>query len=226
MDYEDEELQDLPQEWIDLLNSMPEVKKEFIEDKLCNKDEMISPYFFSYFSDDYMLCKPYFLCFERGEEVFNNFYSLYGDNKTISKEMDDDTLKSLLIDRMKGINNLLKLSNKKTYDISNIKFEETTYDEIDEEYDIYDIEEVDIKDYCADIMNMDILPKQTQNPISAFEEALYNLTLDYNIVYYILWPLGKIDDIENPYAAYVRLWENGIKTYVIDENLVKYTFDN
>lgn len=85
---------------------MPEVKGEFIEDKLCNEDEMISPYFFSYFSDDYMLCKPYFLCFERGEEVFNNFYSLYGDNKTTSKEMDDDTLKSLLIDRMKGINNL------------------------------------------------------------------------------------------------------------------------
>ena len=65
MDYEDEELQDLPQEWIDLLNSMPEVKEEFIEDKLCNEDEMISPYLFSYFSDDYMLCKPYFLCFER-----------------------------------------------------------------------------------------------------------------------------------------------------------------
>lgn len=149
---------------------MPEVKGEFIEDKLCNEDEMISPYFFSYFSDDYMLCKPYFLCFERGEEVFNNFYSLYGDNKTTSKEMDDDTLKSLLIDRMKGINNLLKLSNKKTYDISNIKFEETTYDTLKEEYDIYDIEEVDIKDYCADIMNMDILPEETQNPISAFED--------------------------------------------------------
>lgn len=226
MDYEDEELKDLPQEWIELLNSMPEVKEEFIEDKLCNEDEMIPPYFFSYFSDDYMLCKPYFLCFERGEEVFNNFYKLYGDAEPISKEIDDVTLKNLLIKRMEGINDLLKLSNEKIYDISNIKFEETTYDTLKEEYNLHDIEEVEIKDFSSNIMNMDILPDETQNPISAFEEALYNLTLDYNIVYYILWPLGKKDDIENPYTAYIKLWEKGIKTYVINENLVKYTFNN
>lgn len=71
MDYEINELKYLPEEWIKLLNSMPQVKNEFIEDKRLNEDEIISPYFFSYFSDDYMLCKPYFLCFERGEEVFN-----------------------------------------------------------------------------------------------------------------------------------------------------------
>ena len=33
MNYKDEELKNLPQEWIDLLNSMPEVKSEFIKDK-------------------------------------------------------------------------------------------------------------------------------------------------------------------------------------------------
>lgn len=28
-----------------------------------------------------------------------------------------------------------------------------------------------------------VLPDETENPISAFVEALYNLTLDYNILY-------------------------------------------
>ena len=222
MDCQVDELKELPQEWITLLNSMPKIKSEFIKDKRVNKDEMITPYFFSYFSDDYMLCKPYFLCFERGEEVFNNFYSLYGENELTNNEIDDIELKKLLINRIEGINDLLKLSNEKLYNISNMKFEKTTYDKINEEYDLHNIEEIDIKDYCADIMWTKILPDERQNPICTFEEALYNLTLDYNIVYYILWPLGKKDDIENPYTAYAKLWEKGIKTYVIDEKLVKY----
>lgn len=222
MDCQVDELKELPQEWITLLNSMPKIKSEFIKDKRVNKDEMITPYFFSYFSDDYMLCKPYFLCFERGEEVFNNFYSLYGENELTNNEIDDIELKKLLINRIEGINDLLKLSNEKRYNISNMKFEKTTYDKINEEYDLHNIEEIDIKDYCTDIMWTKILPDERQNPICTFEEALYNLTLDYNIVYYILWPLGKKDDIENPYTAYAKLWEKGIKTYVIDEKLVKY----
>lgn len=220
-----EELKDLPKEWIELLNSMPDIKEEIIEDRHRYEDEMISPYFFSYFEDDYMKYKPFFSCFKRGEEVFNNFYSLYGDNDSIRDDINEVTLKTLLIKRMEGINNLLKMANKKTYDISNIRFEETTYDILDKEYDLSDIEEIDIKDYCADIMWDEILPDETINPISAFEEALYNLTLDYKIVYYILWPLGKKDDIENPYAAYVKLWENRIETYVINENLVKYVIN-
>ena len=222
MDCQVDELKELPQEWITLLNSMPKIKSEFIKDKRVNKDVMITPYFFSYFSDDYMLCKPYFLCFERGEEVFNNFYSLYGENELTNNEIDDIELKKLLINRIEGINDLLKLSNEKRYNISNMKFEKTTYDKINEEYDLHNIEEIDIKDYCTDIMWTKILPDERQNPICTFEEALYNLTLDYNIVYYILWPLGKKDDIENPYTAYAKLWEKGIKTYVIDEKLVKY----
>ncbi|EES48950.1 MULTISPECIES: hypothetical protein [Clostridium] len=222
MGYEVDELKDLPEEWITLLNSMPKVKNEFIDYKRANRDEMIPPYFFSYFSEDYMLCKPYFLCFERGEEVFNNFYNLFGKNEPTSKEIDDIILKKLFIKRIEGINDLYKLSNERLYNIQNMKFEKTTYDELSEEYNLHDIEEIDIKDYCSEIMWTKVLPDEKQNPICAFEEALYNLTLEYNIVYYILWPLGKKDNIENPYSPYVELWKKGIKTYVIDENLVKY----
>lgn len=222
MENEVEELKDLPQPWIDLLNSMPKIKKEIIIDKKNNESEMIPPYFLEYFSENYMQCKPYFLCFERGEEVFNNFYSLYGGNELISKDVDNVTLESLLVKRMEEINSLLELSGEEPYDISKIKFEETTYDILNKEYDLSDIDEVDIKDCFDDTMTFDILPNETENPIVAFEETLYNLTSDYNLVYYILWPLGKKDDIANPFETYVKLWEKGIKIYVINKNLVKY----
>lgn len=225
MDYEIEELENLPKEWIDLLNSMPQVRDEFIDDKLCNEDEMISPYFFSYFSDDYLKCKPYFLCFERGEDVFNNFFNLYGKNEPIKKDIDDITLKELIVKHMEGINNIFRLSNQKTYNIAEMKIEESTYECIKKEYDLNNIESIDIKDRCADAMWHDILPNEDENPISAFDEALYNETLDYNIVYYILWPLGKIDYINNPYEAYVKLKQKGVKLYIINRNLVKYTIE-
>ncbi len=50
MEHEAEVLKDMPQERIDILNGMPVVKEKFIADKIRNKDEMISPCFFSYFA--------------------------------------------------------------------------------------------------------------------------------------------------------------------------------
>ena len=55
----EEELQDLPQVWVDLLDSIPDIKEEFIRDKNLVRNEMISPYFFSYFMDDYKSCEPF-----------------------------------------------------------------------------------------------------------------------------------------------------------------------
>lgn len=170
-------------------------------------------------------CKPYFLCFERGEDVFNNFYNLYGDSEPTSKEIDDTTLKKLLVKHLEGINNILKLSNEKIFNIADMKFEKTNYDCIKQEYDLHNIESVEIKDKCVDIMWNNILPREDENPIFAFEQALYNETLDYNIVYYILWPLGKIDNISNPYEAYVKSRQKGVQVYIINERLVKYTIE-
>lgn len=218
----EEELRDLPQEWIELLNQMPKIKERFVEDKKVNRDEMISPYFFSYFMDDYKLCEPFF-CFERGKEVFNNLFELYGKSETaesIVKNLNEDELKELIIKHINGINYLLKMEDEKTYDIRNMEIRELTGKQFEDNYYANYIEDSDVRDSCNEAMIYDVLPKDDENPISAFHEALYELTLDYNIIYYILWPLGKIDDVDNPYKGYVELWKRRIKPYIIDKNLL------
>lgn len=218
----EEELRDLPQEWIELLNQMPKIKEQIVRDKKVNKYEMISPYFFSYFMDDYKLCESFF-CFERGKEVFNNLFELYGKSETaesIVKDLNEDELKKLIIKHINGINYLLKMKDEKTYDIRNMEIRELTGEQFEDDYDANDIEDSDIRDSCNEAMIYDVLPKDDENPIAAFDEALYELTLDYNIIYYILWSLGKIDDVDNPYKSYVELWKRGLKPYIIDENLL------
>ncbi len=221
MEYE--ELGDLPQEWIDLLDTMPDIREEFIEAKLYNEDEMLSPYFFSYFEEDYKLCKPFFLCFERGEAVFNNFYSLYGTTDSESKEINDAKIQTLLRKHMEGMNYLLELRNEKTYTIEEMKFEETTYESLSNEYDFQKIDNGIVLNYITDAMLFNVLPEEEDNPVVAFLEPLYQLTGNYMVIYYILWPLGGNDDLENPFAAYIELWKQGITPYIINDNLVKYT---
>ena len=97
---------------------------------------------------------------------------------------------------------------------------ELSEEEFENEYDLGDIENEDIRRCCGQIMRHNVLPKASVNPIVEFEEALYELTFNYNIIFYILWPLGKVDDVENPYKAYVELWKRGIKPYIINKNLL------
>ncbi len=217
------ELKDLPQEWVDLLNSMPGIKGQFIRDKKVNRDEMISPYFFSYFLDDYKSCKPFFLCFERGKEVFDNLYELYGEDesvKQVNKILDENELTKLLIRYIEGVNYLLEMEGETTYDIHEMEIKELSEEDFLDEYDSVDIENEDIRGCCSQVMRYNILPDGDINPIVEFEEALYELTLDYNLIFYILWPLGKVDDVENPYKAYVELWKMEIKPYIINKDLL------
>ena len=218
MNYEiEEELKELPKEWIDLLNSMPEIKDIFIEDMELNGNEIIPSYFFSYFEEDFKECEPFFTCFERGKEVFDNFYELYGDGQFKSNELDDMENKLLVKKHIEAMNYLLKLDNEETYNIKNIK--EMSEREFNNEYDRYDIDNVDIENRWHNSMWDNILPAEKDNFLMTLVEALYQVTLDYNLIFYILWPLGKKDDVENPYKAYVELWTSGVKPYIIDENL-------
>ncbi|AEY65513.1 hypothetical protein [Clostridium sp. BNL1100] len=219
----EEELKDLPKEWVELLNFMPSIKAQFIRDKKLNRDEMISPYFFSYFIDDYKRCEPFFLCFESGKEVFDNFYELYGKEEPIiteDKTLNQDELSQLLTKHIYGMNYLLEIGGEETYDIHEMKIKELSEEDFLNQYDSDDIENEDIKGCCSQVMRLNILPDENINPIVEFEEALYELTLDYNLIFYILWPLGKVDDVENPYKPYVELWKKEIKPYIINKNLL------
>ncbi|HCW52842.1 MAG TPA: hypothetical protein DG753_03690 [Clostridium sp.] len=213
----EEELKELPKEWIDLLNSIPEIKDLFIEDMEFNEDEIIPPYFFSYFEEDYKECEPFFTCFERGKEVFDNFYELYGDEPFQPSELDD--MKDILLVKkhIEAMNYLLQLSNAKAYNVNHIK--EMSERDFSNKYDIYDIDNVDIENCWQNSMWDNILPKKKDSFLMRLVEALYQVTSDYNLIFYILWPLGKRADVENPYRAYVELWSRGVKPYIIDENL-------
>ncbi len=57
---------------------------------------------------------------------------------------------------------------------SNVKMDKTTYEELEYEYDLEEIEENVIDGSFSRAMYRRILPRQSENPIVAFEEALYN----------------------------------------------------
>lgn len=222
MSEEFEELMDLPQEWINVLERMPEVREVFIEDKEDDEDEMIPIYFFSYFEDDIKECEPFFTCFERGKEVFNNFYSIYGSDNDEDKTLDDEQIIDLVKKHIEGMKYLLELNDNDTYDFDNMEIKLLSKEEYIQNKNSEDIniEDNDIRNECSDSMLDNVLPEEEENPISAFHEALYEKTQNYYILYYILWPLGKIDDISNPFDAYKKLWENNIEIHLLSKDLM------
>lgn len=164
----EEELKDLPQEGVVLLNTMPEIKSQFIRDKKVNRGEMISPYFFSYFMDDYMRCEPFFLSFEKGQEVFDNLYELYGKSKSkepADKSPDENKLNKLLVRHIDGMNYLLKIADETTYAIHEMEIKELSEEDFEDEYDPEDIEDADIRRCCSQVMRHKILPDEDENPI-------------------------------------------------------------
>lgn len=77
----EEILNDLPEEWIELLDTMPELKQDWIEYVENNYPDSIPDFFFTLYLDyveKYADYKPFFTCIERGEEVFDSFYEVYG----------------------------------------------------------------------------------------------------------------------------------------------------
>lgn len=232
---DEEVLIDLPKEWIELLNKMPKLKADWIEYKKEN-DDIIPDFFFTLYLDyveKYADYKPFFTCIESGKEVFENFYKLYGswydksdeerakeiENAPQMQGLDDAQLKEIVIRYMEGVNYLLALDDEKTYDIEQMEIKRITKKEFEEKYEEDEIEE-DIFDDIGSIMLYNILPEYEENPLVEMEEPLYQLLENYKNVYYILWPLGKRDDIENPFKAYVELWERHMEPYIIDENLI------
>lgn len=113
---------------------MPELKADWIEFRETDTD-VIPNFFFTLYLDyveQYADYKPFFTCIERGEEVFENFYQLYGrwydksdeerakeiENAPKEQELDDAQLNEIVIRYMEGVNYLLALDGEKIYDIS------------------------------------------------------------------------------------------------------------
>ncbi|MBD5105721.1 MAG: hypothetical protein HDT41_01850 [Lachnospiraceae bacterium] len=222
-----EELSDLPEEWIKLVKTIPNLYDVFVEDKGLDMGEMLPVGFLSYFQDDYKECEPFFTCFEGGWEVFHNFYNIYGKDFDSCEEekLSDGDIRELMKKHMKGMNSLLELcADGDSYDADSMEIKILPSIEEAEEFvsDWEDWEEVECADIRQEIMNVviDMLPDEEENPISAFWEPLYEQTQDYHILAYIMWPLMKRADIENPFEAYKMLWEHDITIYCKDKELL------
>lgn len=222
-----EELSDLPKEWIDLLEKMPDVKEDFIEDKAQDMDEMIPSCFFHYFDqyyEDYKECEPFFTCFEGGKAVFDNFYGIYGDTDSNGEDKitHDEQIMELMKKHIKGMKYMTELNDEQYYDFDSMQIMVVSKEEYIQNKNLkYNIkEEGGLRSEISSAMLEYVLPEEEDNPISAFYEALYEQTQDDYIQYYILWPLSGKSNDENPFSAYKKLWENNISVYLVDENLM------
>jgi hypothetical protein len=218
---ENEELKGVPQVWIDILNTMPDVKESFIEDY--DESEPVSGYFFDYLGS-YKEYEPFFTCCERGEEVFKLFYDYFGgyDNEQDNKEpkttikMTEDRITELLQKHVTGMNYFLEKNNLAEYNFSDMQIIKMNEDDFESKYDTYEIADADINEYYTNFM----FHETKSNPLGMLVEPFYALTLCYETIFYFLWPLIKEDTVENPFFAYVELYQKDIRPYIVDKNLI------
>lgn len=222
-----EELEDLPKEWVDLLESMPDVMEDFIEDKALDMYETIPSYFFSYFEinfegDYYKKCEPFFTCFEGGKAVFDNFYGIYGDTASDDRDKitDDEEILELMKKHIEGMKYMTGLNDEQYYDFDSMQIMVVSKEEYLKNEKLRDKEGGGLRSEISAAMLDYILPEEEDNPICAFYEALYEQTQDSYIRYYILWPLSLIKNKSNPFEPYKILWENNISVYLVDKNLM------
>lgn len=213
-------LEGLPDKWLKLLNEMPEIKNQMEVDKLNNKDEVISPYFFSYFYDDYEKCRDFFLCCEEGADVFNNFNEIYGKSNNALNKLNEEQIINLAKEYFTGINNLLLAADEEPYDIENMEIKICSENEFEEEYDYDEVENGDMERLCNQIVRHSMMKSENENFLANMEEPLYQLSGNYNLIYYILWPISHYKNFESPYKAYIELWKRNLKPILVDEDLL------
>lgn len=237
-----------PKEWDNIMGQ--DLKDYFIEEGIVIEDEMedaVPEYFFTYcydmFFEKYLDYKPFFTCFEKGEEVFKNFYKIYGQSYDLGEEKEklgdvtDEQLKKILaryIDGLKYFKTLAKEEYKCEVetlqswgdglrDIAQMEIKRVTNKEFEEQYPaLYDQDPYEdhysIWEEIGDMLDEIVWPETEENFLTNFMEPLYQLLEDYNLIYYILWPIAKREDIENPFTPFVELNERGMEVYIADEN--------
>lgn len=244
-------IKNVPDEWMVLLNKMPDLKEYFIEQAEYYDDcfEGVPESFFTgcyelYF-ESYKEYEPFFTCFERGKEVFENFYEAWGSSEDICNECDeqewekikqehkkakaelisDETkLKEIAKRYIDGINYILSLDDEEGYDFEQMNVRILKWEEFKEEYDTDEMQDIydELKDKIADIVDDEVFPDYEDNFLLTIGiDALPDISV--NNVYlddYILWPIAKIDDVENPFRPYYELWEYGIDIYVTDDEII------
>lgn len=67
--------------------------------------------------------------------------------------------------------------------------------------------ETDLRDWCGDLPYW-----EGSEDIGLMSEALYHISCDYLLSYYLQWPMFNTEQ-ENPFRAYFSLWKMGLNIH-------------
>lgn len=232
-------IMDIPKQWKEILVKNEELMRIFQEQKEMDHygDEPVPPYFFHYFRPDrYEAMKGFFIDFENGIEMYEYIKEIFEATKNNYKHGDSvsayfvpqkqdvskEKLFEIASEYISQLNWILNENAEETYDFEKMDIKELTEKEFREQYDYENIDECDLHCIKGDWI-IDMLPDIENNPLSMFSEALYQMACDYDISYYISWPLVGRKDCINPFIAYVQLWKLGYRPWVVDKSMIVMT---
>lgn len=233
----------IPIEWKEILEKKPEIKEMFLEQESMDSygDEPIPPYFLHYFRPNkHDILKEFFMPFSHGEEMFNrlkmiydvtadnfenedgsvNAYFIPKKNKTISK-IEIETIALQYMESINGI--LIDLEETSLIDCNNLKIKIMKHSEFDEKYDYYDTLGCELYDAIGDWFR-DLESEIKENPLTFFEEPLYNVACDYDLARYVMWTVVEKNNMNDPYEAYFNLWKYGYKPFFVSNELLVLTY--
>ncbi|MCI8417130.1 MAG: hypothetical protein HFI33_06490 [Lachnospiraceae bacterium] len=74
--------------------------------------------------------------------------------------------------------------------------------------------ENDLRDWCFDMPY-----RKGYEDIALMSEALYHISCDYLLSYYLQWPMFDTKQ-ENPFRPYFELWKMGLTVYILERGRV------
>lgn len=77
-----------------------------------------------------------------------------------------------------------------------------------------DVPDTDISDWCLELPY-----REGFEDIELMSEALYHISCDYSLSYYLQWPMFKTEQ-ENPFQGYFELWKMGLNIHFPRRNQV------
>jgi hypothetical protein len=233
----------IPKEWNGILEKDSEIKEMFLEQESIDiyGAEPIPAYFLHYFRPNkYDILKEFFMPFSHGEEIFNRLKMIYDltadnfenedgsikayffpkENKTIPKT----EVEMMALQYTKSINDILiDLEETSFIDCNELKVITMKRSEFDEKYDYYDTLGCELYDLTGDWFR-DLESEIKENPLTFFDEPLYNVACDYDLARYVMWPVVEKNDMNDPYEAYFNLWKYGYKPFFVSNEILVLTY--
>ncbi|MCI8852796.1 MAG: hypothetical protein HFI32_04740 [Lachnospiraceae bacterium] len=77
-----------------------------------------------------------------------------------------------------------------------------------------DVPDIDMGEWCLDLPY-----RKGCQDIGLMSEALYHISCDYNLSYYLQWPMFDTEQ-ENPFQGYFDLWKLGLNIHFPEKNRV------